>query len=181
MGDSTEMEILLRESLSFPRRLRFLHFPALSKNSIIVLSFGEIDIRVHVARQAKIKSVEPIGLVEGLVDDALNLISFIQSSIGCKIIFLAVPPPVADFNDPKYPTVGDLGERIAWVNLFNSFLEAQLLDRPDLRARVMNVNKLFSNLDGTMRSEYSDGTVHFGENVVLTSLSQLETYKEVDF
>jgi len=44
MGDSTEMEAWFNESLSFPRRLRFLHFPAISKNSIMVLSFGEIDI-----------------------------------------------------------------------------------------------------------------------------------------
>lgn len=176
--DQTEM---IRSALTLAPRLRFIAFPRLSKNSIIVLSFGEIDIRVHVAKQAKKQGREPRQLVDELVNGAVKLVSFVHAEFGCKVVFMAIPPPSSDFNDPKYPNSGTLHSRVSLVNYFNEQLNQELASRAVLRAKLLNINELHSRSDGSMKPEHSDGTVHFNLGVGQLMASRIYEIQESVF
>lgn len=164
-GRPGEAERLYEAAFSWPRRLRWLPFPKPSRSASIVLSFGEIDFRVHVARQVTRQNLSPEIIIAGLVESAIRLVESINQLSGSKIIFLAVLPPTDQYFDEEYPTSGSLAERIHWARIFNAQLSETLAKHQELRARVLDVSEHFTQLDGSLNPKFSDGTFHYGDLV----------------
>lgn len=164
-GRPGEAERLYKEAFFWPRRLRFLPFPKPSRPATIVLSFGEIDFRAHVARQVIRQDVGPEIIVAGLVDSAVSLVERVSQLSDSKIIFLAVLPPTDQYFDEEYPTAGSLLDRVQWVQSFNAQLGETLVKHHQLRARVLDITARFAKQDGSLDPKFSDGMFHYGDLV----------------
>lgn len=164
-GRLGEAERLYRKAFFWPRRLRFLPFPKPSRPATIVLSFGEIDFRAHVARQVERQDVGPEMIIAGLIESAVCLVERVSQLSNSKIIFLAVLPPTDQFFDDEYPTVGSLLDRVLWVQSFNAQLSETLFKHPELRARMLDVSANFTKQDGSLNPKFSDGMFHYGDLV----------------
>ena len=164
-GKMGECKKLADLAFSWPRRLRYLKYPKISKSSTLVISFGEIDFRVHVAKESIRQSVDPDVIVERLLDSAVSAVSQVSDLYGSKIIFLAVIPPTDQHLDPGFPTSGSLAQRILWVNYFNQELDKRLKLNPECRSRVVDVSGGLTNEDGSLNAKFSDGTVHYHRSI----------------
>lgn len=160
-GKMGECKKLTDLAFSWPRKLRYLTYPKPSKCATVVISLGEIDFRVHVAKESIRQSVDPDVIVERLLDSAVSVVSQVRDLYGSKIIFLAVIPPTDQYLDPGFPTSGRLAHRILWVTYFNQELDKRLRLRPDFRSRVVDVSSGLTNEDGSLNAKFSDGTVHY--------------------
>ena len=161
-GKKGEAESLAREVFSWPRRLRILPYPEPCQDSTLIVSFGEIDFRVHVAKEAVRQHSTPEAIIGGLLESALSVVLQLKNLYMCKIIFMGVIPPTDQHMDTRFPISGSLEQRITWVDTFNQELDQRLKSRPELRARLLDVSCDFKNEDGSLNSKFSDGTVHYG-------------------
>ena len=164
-GKVGECKQLTDIAFSWPSKLRFFHYPKPTKESTIVVSFGEIDFRVHVARESVRQSVSPEVILERLLDSAINVVKQIRDLYGSKIIFLGVVPPTDQYLDQEFPWSGSLAERIVWVNTFNWELDKRLLLHPEFRSRVVDISNGLTNSDGSLNAMFSDGTVHYHSSI----------------
>lgn len=81
-----------------------------------------------------------------------------------KIIVCGAMFPVdetATNNNPDFPFIGTLKERILLTRLLNSELELQCTNH---RIDFFDIPKFFDRGDGALNVCYSDNTVHVGEN-----------------
>jgi hypothetical protein len=164
-GKIGECKKLTDLAFSWPRKLRYLPYPKPSKYATVVISLGEIDFRVHVAKESIRQQVDPDVIVERLLDSAVSVVSQVSDLYGSKIIFLAVVPPTDQYLDPGFPTSGSLAHRILWVNAFNQELDNRLKLRPEFRSRVVDVSGGLTNEDGSLNAKFSDGTVHYHRSI----------------
>jgi hypothetical protein len=161
-GKEGETESLARSAFSWPRKLRRLPYPEPCQDSTLIVSFGEIDFRVHVAKESVRQNSTPEAIIGGLLESALSVVRQLKNLYGCKIIFMGVIPPTNQHMDARFPISGRIEQRIAWVATFNQELDSRLKSSPELRARVLDVSSDFKNEDGSLNSKFSDGTVHYG-------------------
>lgn len=161
-GKEGETESLARGVFSWPRKLRMLPYPEPCQDSALIVSFGEIDFRVHVAKESVRQHSTPDAIIGGLLESALSVVVQLKNLYMCKIIFMGVIPPTDQHMDTRFPISGSLEQRIVWVETFNQELDHRLKSLPELRARLLDISTDFKNDDGSLKSKFSDGTVHYG-------------------
>jgi hypothetical protein len=164
-GRENEAKGLFYSAFSWPRRLRWLPFPSPSPSSTVVLSFGEIDIRAHVDRISRELSMEHSEVVFGLADSAIRGISEIRKLTKARIVFLGPPPPVKHFLDEKFPTGGSFDERVKWMNELKLALSSRISEIDEEAVFFCDLAHRFQTTDGDLKSEFSDGTVHYSRAV----------------
>lgn len=98
-GREGEAKALFHAAFGWPRRLNWLPFPYPTVTSTVVLSFGEIDIRAHVDRVSREKSLQPSQVIQGLVKSAIHGCIELGAITDARLVFLAPPPPVDGFSD----------------------------------------------------------------------------------
>jgi hypothetical protein len=164
-GRDGEAKALFRAAFCWPRRLNWLPFPHPTATSTVVLSFGEIDIRVHVDRVSQEKSLQPSQVVQSLVKSAINGCIELRAITDARLVFLAPPPPVDGLSDDKFPTGGSFKDRVVWMNQLKSGISSEIALLPDIRVYFCDLAEKFSSEDGGLRSEYSDGNVHYRREI----------------
>lgn len=128
----------------------------------IVLSFGEIDIRVHVHNQAKQCKVSELEILDRLVQSALNGITEMRKVTCARIIFLAPTPPTDIISSLQFPSSGSLSDRIRWNRYFCRKLEAALDTDGDRFVKLLDVSSNFITAEGALSDRHGDGNVHYG-------------------
>lgn len=140
----------------------------------IVLSFGEIDLRVHVLRQSNNQNISPFRVVDGLIDSVMSAVTELRTITQARIIFLAPTPPTDIVINPQFPTSGSLSDRIAWRRHFCSTLQAKVngLGLPNLA--FLDVSESFTSSQGALADEFGDGNVHYSKNVGRTIVDLIQ-------
>jgi len=138
----------------------FQAFPQLQNvpnDGLVLLSFGEIDIRCHVYNQIKIQGLDIDSVLRSLVDKyKQSIIEFSKIQIG----ILGIPPPcryVPKKNNPAYPFVGSDEERLEYTLKMNILLEAMCTENKWI---FVNVYPKYCDADGFLVEYLSDGNVH---------------------
>ena len=103
-------------------KIDFLIKYKIPKGSVFIFSAGEIDIRVHLLKQAKSQNKSILEISSEIIK---NYIIFLKEYAidGNKIIVLSPPP--ASYNpedDPDYPKYGTEQERNVATKVFNDLL-----------------------------------------------------------
>ncbi len=97
----------------------------ISKGSTIVFCAGEIDIRVHVLKQAHLQKKNADEICAQIIEKYISQLSE-YASWGYKIIVVsATPASYLTHDDPEYPKFGTEKERNIATRIFNDQLKTQ--------------------------------------------------------
>ena len=139
----------------------------ISKNDVIILSYGELDCRCHIQRQINTGRDED-DIIHELVDKYFLTIR--NNIIGnCKLIIVGIIPPTKQnefetLNGPitnGFPFVGKDEDRVRFTNKVNKLLEENSNKNNYI---YFNPYDHYTRQDGTLKHELSDRTVHLGDN-----------------
>lgn len=131
----------------------------------IVLSFGEIDLRVHVLRQSIIRDISPFEVIDSLVESAVGAIAELRTITRARIIFLAPTPPTDIIENPQFPTSGVLRDRVAWRRYFCSTLQRKFNQTGLPNLMFLDISEPFTSSQGGLLDEFGDGNVHYSRAV----------------
>lgn len=139
----------------------------INKNDVVIFCFGEIDCRCHVFKHiTENKSYKNI--IDELTDKYLSSIKNCMKEINAKITSVFnVVPPVNKFNTPEnqdYPYLGKDEERKSYVLYFNEKLKEKC---KEYGYNFFDVYNHYSDDDGFLRKEFSDGNVHIKNGIFL--------------
>jgi hypothetical protein len=124
---------------------------------VLFLTFGEIDVRAHIARIAA-ESCRPVtAVIAELVAAYLDAVA--NARKGRPVAICAVTPPATNemVAAGRLPMFGTVEERIGITRLLNEELERGAAARGFL---FCNPYEGYSDELGRLRAEYSDGNVH---------------------
>ena len=144
------------------RRVVDLRKLGIRSEQAVLFSYGEIDVRCHVERLAKIRDCGFDAVISALValyiKEILRLVQDFRDEL--VAFALAVPPP-SDLNEnPRVPFYGALSDRAAITKLFNKILEASCLKQVEPKLHFFQPFAQFTSGDGTLNHAFSDGHVH---------------------
>jgi hypothetical protein len=140
----------------------------------VVWCFGEIDVRCHVIRQARLQNTSVDAIVAGSAQTYLRSVDEITREAGrCNTILLAVIPPTNQANNPDFPTVGSLVERIRARVLLNEALEREGAARG---FQFLNPYSEFMDPRGALKESMPDSNIHCGPASASIVADQLLQY-----
>lgn len=136
-------------------------FPAVPKNGLWILCFGEIDVRCCIYNQIHEKNREEDEVINTLVDSFVKKIL----SIYPEIAIMSVVPPVkfysgnynSEANNSAYPFVGPDEDRARYTKKINIKLQEKCVEN---NLVYINVYDYYRDDDGFLIKELSDGGVH---------------------
>lgn len=142
-----------RDSAWFLRRTRWRR----GKRSALLLAFGEIDVRAHVARIAAERGETAATIIEKLVTAYLDAIA--RNAGPRLVVICAVTPPATNemAESGHLPVIGTLEERVALSRLMNQTLERESAKRGFV---FCDPYAGYSDARGALCAELSDGNVH---------------------
>lgn len=133
-----------------------------SENDIVILSFGEIDVRCHLGKQRDLKNRE----IEEVIDALLH--QYFQTVVQCRsfyqnleVILYTVTPPTDQIDNPLFPKYGSLQDRIYLSKLLNQKLEKMCSSHG---LKLLDVYDDYADATGAFNVFLSDGNVHIAEN-----------------
>lgn len=151
------------------------------ENSIICITYGEIDCRCHIQRQINLGKKEE-EVINELVDKYFKTIK--NSVAECKkIIVVGIIPPTKqnDYESLHGPIthefnfVGTDDERVRYTINTNKLIEKKCTEYGYV---YFNPYDYYMRIDGTLKYELSDKCVHIGDNTHF--LEQFyEMYKKI--
>lgn len=136
------------------------------ENSIICLSYGEIDCRCHIQKQINIgRNEDEIinELVTKYFETVKNIIKY------KKIIIVGIIPPTRKVEYEKingqitheFPFIGNDKDRVRFTNKVNRLLEKFCKENSYI---YFNPYSYYTRNDGTLIYKLSDNCVHIGDN-----------------
>jgi lysophospholipase L1-like esterase len=145
-----------------------IHRANIKKTDAVIFCFGEIDCRCHVGKRAATYSQN----VASTVDKYLNSISIYKAeNPHVRIAVFNVPPPAAQSmvaENPEFPFVGPDRDRVTYTVEMNGRLKANC---DKLGLAFIDVVDDYSDQNGRLRHDLSDGTVHIDNpDFIITAL-----------
>lgn len=133
----------------------------------LVVSFGEIDCRCHVAKH--VTPEKPArAIIDSITTSYLNTIREVGWSLpGVRICIYNIVPAVqrhTSLENREYPFLGTDEERREYAGLFNAFLA---LKCPTYGFTFIDVYTRYTNSEGYINRAYSDGHVHIRNPVFI--------------
>ena len=137
------------------------------ENSIICISYGEVDCRCHIRRQIDLGRDED-DVIRGLVSDYFKTLAN-NIKIYKNVIIVGVIPPRSQSKFERihgritheFPFVGTDQDRVRYTQKVNRLLEEQCT----LQGYVyFNPYQHYADIDGTLKESMSDKNVHLGDN-----------------
>ena len=125
----------------------------------IVWNFGEIDVRNHIIKQRDGQNTTVEKIIAPLADNYIQTIFNLARNNSNMI--LAVIPPTDNVGDKTLPKTGELYERVHARNKLNTALY-KYADQWGLV--YCDPWEPFTEQDGSLRKDMSDGGVHVGIN-----------------
>lgn len=160
-GRLDEGRRLYAESLSpkTPGLKPLLRVALRSPDTLVVLSFGEIDCRCHVGRRLASDGSAEVAL-ENLADAAMTLLAEVASASNRRVLFLSITPPSNVDLNPEFPVVGDIRKRTQWTDQLNAKIQSRILDAGSSVFGFVDYTGPVKDRDGSLLKEISDGNVH---------------------
>lgn len=126
--------------------------------SIIVYSFGEIDVRCHVGRQRDLNQRDEKEILHTLARKYLEAIVQSRSHFRhlTQIVYNIVPP-TDNTPNPDYPIYGSLEERVRITRSLNKILSSL---SPEYGVLFLSVYDNYCDRNGALRLDLSDGNIH---------------------
>lgn len=150
-----------------------------SSKTAIILSFGEIDLRVHVVKRAEI---ENISLEESSTRVAKKYIEMIEymTEKGYSLLINGIHASGSG-NDSDFPTYGSIEDRNIATLAFNSYLEKYCDSKQiafiSLSDIAINMDTYKTNLDLIQDGCHLNIVPELQEISLLKFLNKLETFK----
>jgi hypothetical protein len=136
---------------------------------VILLSFGEIDIRCHVGKQlANGRVLDEI--IETLVTAYIRRASELGAEHGCRVAVLGIVPPSDLPGNESFPVVGTIGDRLLWTHMFNESIR-HWSEKNGIH--FVAIPSSVANEHGCLRRDLSDGNVHLGGAAAVRIMSRL--------
>lgn len=132
----------------------------IKKNAVILCCFGEIDIRVHVLKQAEQQNKTPENIMDGIIKNYLDFLLKLKQT---NIVY--VWGPIASqsdrMNNPEYPIYGSMEQRNKATKYFNEKLKEVCTENQIGFLSVFN-----DLIDDNFRTkyEYYCDEVHLSQN-----------------
>ena len=134
----------------------------------LVLSFGEIDCRVHFVTKTLDKGVKGFdNIAKNYSDSVMEFLKIYN--LGSALILTPVPPSDFGLDNPVFPRNGSLSERV----IVTKMITESLVNISSPKFRIINLFGILSNQDGTLNMKYSSDGVHvnfLGSNRILKEL-----------
>lgn len=154
----------------------------IKKDDIIILSYGEIDCRCHIQRQINL-GINEDNIINELVSNYFKTIKNNIINIDAKIIIVGVIPPTKQYDYEilygpvlhEFPFVGSDECRVRYTNKVNKLLEELSIINNYI---YFNPYSYYERLDGTLKHELSDSTVHLGNNLFFLE-KFIDLYKQI--
>jgi hypothetical protein len=152
-----------------------------NKDSIICIAYGEIDCRCHIQRQIDLGANEDAVVNELVHNYFRTIVNNIKAHK--KIIVVGIIPPTrptdyATRNSPitdDYPFVGKDEDRVRYTMKMNVLIE----EHCNINEYVyFNPYNYYTRDDGTLKYEFSDNTVHLGDNSFFLE-KFMDVYKKI--
>lgn len=140
----------------------FIDDKKIEKDSFIIISFGEIDVRCHIYNQIHINNRSEDEVIKTLVDNYFEHI-LSQKNLFKKIILLNINPPAKkelSANNSEYPFVGSNQDRSRYTKKINNYLKNKSIEHD---IGFIETHKYYSDSDGMLICNLSDGSVHINE------------------
>jgi hypothetical protein len=160
--------------------LEILNFKKLgiAENDTVILSFGEIDCRTHVIKQAKLQTVTTEVIIEDLITRYQKTINLnIAQYHKLKIILLEILPPALHWESTDWPTVGTLEQRIYAVQTMNKYLYA--IQNKSQGIHVAKLYDLYKNEHGAINSNCTLDGLHLAPEVTQDLISIIASMGEL--
>lgn len=135
-----------------------LGWPAASHRDTVVLHFGEIDVRCHLARYIA-DEADAHGAISELASRFIRETGELSEKLRCVVIVAAVVPASHAVDDPAFPYRGPLEDRVEWTRLLNAYLRERCTEEG---IGFLDATGPFMASDGSLRTDRSDGRVHVG-------------------
>ena len=144
----------------------------LGQFDVLILCFGEIDVRCHIGRQLDRSGSTLEFVVHELVNRYLAMATTLVINDVLMAVLAVVPPVPADHAvNPNFPVVGTNEERVEYTRALNRYLAEQCALRGVL---FVDVYTPYCDEHGMLRPELSDGSVHIGDtSLVRNALADL--------
>lgn len=140
------------------------------KGSVVVLSYGEIDCRVHLIKQSLVQGKDLKLVVDNCAVRYFSVVKKIQK-LGYKvIIFEPIATSPVFINYQEFVTFGSMRERNLVTALFN--LKLRSLSKAH-GIPVVTVNHKLLNSDMTTNHEYYFDPIHVSSSAVGFCISQI--------
>lgn len=160
-------DILLKINASASRTMHRVGRDGLSELNIlkagvgegdaVIFIYGEVDVRNHIGKQRDYKGRDLDEIIATLAQNYINTIitnKDLFNNITCVI--MSVVPPCSDPN-PPYPVYGTVQDRVFIAKKLNAKLQS-LANQNNLL--FLDIYQLYSDSEGTLKVELSDGSVH---------------------
>jgi hypothetical protein len=132
-----------------------------SPNTVLAFVFGEIDVRVHVARQVEHSGRTSHQIIDDLITRYMSTICSVRAAYPDNPIILisVVPPAGMDYPSFDYtlPRGGTDEDRASWTQELNSRLHQYAVE---YGFGYLDQYSPFANETGLFDLEYSDDGVH---------------------
>lgn len=154
------MHAVGRDGLDF---LRFEHF-GVEDGDDVVLLFGEIDARIHIARQRDVRGRAIETVIVALVEAYLAVIdanAALYRKLGVTVA--AVLPPSNDprlVNDPELAPEGSIEDRVDFTRRINDTLRPAVAQRG---YRYLDLYELYAAPDGALPPAITLDGLHIDE------------------
>ena len=134
----------------------------------LVLSFGEIDCRVHFVPKTLNEGVKEFdNIAKNYKDSVMDFLKIYN--LGSALILTPVPPSDTGLDNPMFPRNGSLPERVVATKMITESLVN--ISSPEFS--IVNLFGILSNQDGTLNMKYSNDGVHvnfLGSSRILNEL-----------
>jgi hypothetical protein len=153
------MHAIGRDGLDFLR----LEHHGVEDGDEVVLLFGEIDARIHIARQRDNHGRAPDEVIATLVDAYVAALDAkVASYRQLGVTVAAVLPPSNDprlVADPQLAPTGSIEDRVRFTQQLNRRLRAAVEPRG---YRFLDLNSLYAAPDGTLPGAITSDGLHIG-------------------
>jgi hypothetical protein len=178
LGAATAYNLNKKNSTTKSNEQLFKVINKLGKKDIVMLSFGEIDCRIHIYYQYK-KSNEKYSIGE-LIDRTISNYGEVMAQLrGRQVNFCVycVSPATKVGNEYKYPFYGTLEIRSQINRTFNEKLRAFCQKNG---YKFIDIYDAVTDKDGLMLKEFSGDDIHLNKKAVGLVRTEIRTKLGID-
>jgi hypothetical protein len=140
--------------------LAILDFKGLNiqENDVVVLAFGEIDVRCHIGKQRDYYDRDLNEIIDVLLENYFKTILMNRSLYEkIKILTYTVTPPIPEVLNPDYESYGSIQDRVFISKLLNQ----KLVEKSILTGiGCIDVYDDYADERGVLIPALSDGSLH---------------------
>jgi hypothetical protein len=134
----------------------------IQENDVVILTFGEIDVRCHIGKQRDIYMRDIDSIITTLVDNYIQTLlenkTFYRN---LELILYTVTPPIDRWNTTDFPIYGTLCDRVFISKLMNQKL---LIAAEKFKLKLLDVYEQYSDEQGALNLTLADESVHILNN-----------------